>query len=147
MVQGFFRHYFSLHRVLISKMNELLAEYGLSYSLWTVIFYVKNHGTSTLVDIAHFYNVKKPVITRTVQSLEEKGIIRQIPGADKREKLIELTDAGEQVYQICRKLIDELEKAVMKTISEEEQAAIFESLPKIRANVLAMGGNNNNAQQ
>jgi MarR family transcriptional regulator for hemolysin len=146
MVQGFFRHYFSLHRALISKLNELLVGYGLSYSLWTVIFYVKTHGSSTLVDIAHFYNVKKPVITRTVQSLEEKGIIRQIPGADKREKLIELTEAGEQVYQICRKLIDELEEAVMKTISEEEQAAIFESLPKIRANVLTMGGNNN-AQQ
>ncbi|MBP2637235.1 MAG: MarR family transcriptional regulator [Firmicutes bacterium] len=147
MVQGFFRHYFSLHRALISKLNELLAEYGLSYSLWTVIFYVKTHGSSTLVDIAHFYNVKKPVITRTVQNLEEKGIIRQIPGADKREKLVELTEAGEQIYKICRKLIDELEDEIMKNISEEEKAAIFESLPQIRANVLAIGGNNNEEQQ
>ena len=147
MVQGFFRHYFSLHRALISKLNELLADYGLSYSLWTVIFYVKTHGSSTLVDIAHFYNVKKPVITRSVQSLEEKGIIRQIPGADKREKLIELTEAGEQIYKTCRRLIDELEYEVMKTISDEEKAAIFAGIPKIRDNVLTMGGNNSNEQQ
>lgn len=146
-MQGFFRRYFLLHRALIGKLNELLADYGLSYSQWTVVFYVKNHGSSTLVDIAKYYNVKKPVITRTVQSLEEKRIIQQIPGTDKREKLIELTEAGEQVYKICRRLIDELEYEVMENISDEEKMAIFEGIPKIRDNVLAIGGNNKNAQK
>lgn len=141
-MQGFFRHYILVHRALISKLNELLSAFGLSYSQWTVVYYVKNNGSSTLVDIANYYNVKKPVITRTVQSLEEKLIVQQIPGIDKREKLIQLTDAGEDIYNVCRKLIDELELNVMKGISADDKKVVSACLSRIRANLISVGGSN-----
>lgn len=142
-MQGFFRRYILLHRALISKLNELLGAYGLSYSQWTVLYYVKNNGSSTLVDIANYYNVKKPVITRTVQSLEEKLIVQQIPGTDKREKLIQLTELGDDIYKVCRHLIDELEANVMEGISDKEKKVVSEILPKIRDNLINVGGSNN----
>jgi MarR family transcriptional regulator, transcriptional regulator for hemolysin len=83
-LQGFFRRCLLLNRTLIVKLNEVLATHGLTYPQWTIIYYVKDQRQSTLVDIANYANVKKPIITRTVQVLEEKGIMRQIPGADKR---------------------------------------------------------------
>ena len=139
-MQGFFRRCLLLNKALISKLNEFLAMYGLSYSQWTVVYYVKEHGSSTLVGIAKHANVKKPVITRLVQKLEESGIIRQIPGTDRREKAIALTEKGERIYRAYRKNIDDLEQAVLSGIPEGEIKAAFTVLPKVRENVINIGG-------
>jgi DNA-binding MarR family transcriptional regulator len=139
-MQGFFQRYLYLYRPLISRLNELLSEYELSYSLWQVIFFVKNNGTSTLVEISIHFNVEKPTITRTVQRLEEKGLIKVIQGKDRREKIITLTEFGEELYQICRQKITKLENEVMCGIPTEEQTAVFEILPKIRENIINLKG-------
>jgi MarR family transcriptional regulator, transcriptional regulator for hemolysin len=139
-LEGFFQRYLSLYRPLITRLNELMSTYELSYSLWQVIFYIKNNGPSTLVDIANQYNVEKPTITRRVQRLEDLQMVKQIPGLDKREKVIQLTELGEQIYQACRKKITELEISVMHGIANEEQMITFQTLPKIQDNIMRGGG-------
>lgn len=134
-MQGLFQRFFSLHRPLISKLNELLGEYDLSYSLWQVILYLKNNQPSSLVDIANYYNIEKPSITRRVQRLEERLIVKTISGKDRREKIIELTEIGEELYGVCRKRITQLENDVVKGISENDQIITFETLPKIQKNI------------
>ncbi|MBA9026498.1 MULTISPECIES: MarR family winged helix-turn-helix transcriptional regulator [Bacillaceae] len=134
-MQGFFRHYLSVYRPLITKLNVLLGEYDLSYSLWQVIFFVKNNGPSTLVDISSHYNIEKPSITRSVHRLEEMLLVKQIPGKDRREKIIELTDSGEEIYQTCRAKITELEHMIMKDIPENMLEAAFQVFPLIRENL------------
>ncbi|MED1471042.1 MarR family winged helix-turn-helix transcriptional regulator [Bacillus salipaludis] len=138
-MQGFFQQYLRVYRPLISKLNETLGEFELSYSLWQVIWYINKNQQSTLVDISNYYNVEKPTVTRAVKRLEEKLIIKVIPGKDKREKVIQLTDLGEDLYQIIRQKITELEYSVMRGISNEEQNAAFQLLPKLRKNILKEG--------
>lgn len=139
-MQGFFQRYILLYRPLISKLNELLGEYELSYSLWQVILYVKNNGPSTLIEISTHYDVEKPTITRRVHCLEEKFIIKVIPSKDRREKIIQLTEFGENLYRICREMITDLEYKIMEGIPESEQIAVFEILPKLRKNIQNLEG-------
>jgi DNA-binding MarR family transcriptional regulator len=139
-MQGFFQRYLLLYRPLISCLNELLSEYELSYSLWQVIFFVKNNGPSTLVEVSAHFSVEKPTITRTVQRLEEKQIIKVTQGKDRREKKITLTEFGEKLYDTCRKKITKLEYEVMSGIPIEEQTAVFEILPTIRENIINLKG-------
>jgi MarR family transcriptional regulator, transcriptional regulator for hemolysin len=139
-LEGFFQRYLSLYRPLITRMNELMSTYELSYSLWQVIFYIKNNGPSTLIDIANNYNVEKPTITRRVHRLEELQMVKQIPGMDRREKVIQLTEAGEEIYQACRKEITALENSVMTGIANDEQMITFQTLPKIQENIMRGGG-------
>lgn len=135
-LEGFFQRYLSLYRSLITKLNELMSTYELSYSLWQVIFYIKNNGPSTLVEVANNYNVEKPTITRRVHRLEDLQLVKQIPGMDRREKVIQLTELGEEIYQACRKNITELENSIMKGIAIEEQLIMFQMLPKIQGNIM-----------
>lgn len=135
-MEGFFQRYLSLYRPLITTLNELMSTYELSYSLWQVIFYIKNNGPSTLVDISNQYNVEKPTITRRVHRLEELKIVKQIPGKDRREKIIQLTELGEEIYQACRNKITDLENSVMEGIAKEEQNVAFQILPKIQNNIM-----------
>lgn len=140
MMEGFFRQYIRLYRPLITKLNELMSPYELSYSLWQVIFYIKNHGPSTLVDVSNYYEVEKPTITRRVHRLEELKLVEQIPGKDRREKIIQLTLSGEDIYQTLRAKITELENGIMEGISLEEQTICFQTLPRIQENLLKKEG-------
>lgn len=135
-MQGFFQSYLRLYRPLITTLNELMSSYQLSYSLWQVIFYIKNNGPSTLVDISGYYNVEKPTITRRVHRLEELQVVKQIPGKDRREKVIQLTELGEKIYKEIRTKITDLEHQVMEGITPEEQMITFETLPKIQENIM-----------
>lgn len=128
---------------MITSLNELLSAYELSYSLWQVVLYLKNNGPSTLVDIANQYDVEKPSITRRVHRLEELQIVKHIAGQDRREKIIQLTEIGERVYQDCRKQITDLEIEIMEGIEKDEQDIIFHILPKIQGNLLNKEGNKN----
>ena len=139
-MEGFFRRFLSLYRPLITSLNELLSPFELSYSLWQVIYYVENNGPSTLVDISTYYEVEKPTITRRVRRLEVLQIVEQIPGADRREKIIQLTETGEEIYQICRRKITDLENNLMEGIPKEKQSALFQLLPEIRENILNKEG-------
>jgi DNA-binding MarR family transcriptional regulator len=139
-MQGIFQRYLLLYRPLISRLNELLSEYDLSYSLWQVIFFVKNNGPSTLVEISVHFNVEKPTITRTVQRLEEKQLINVKQGKDRREKIISLSEFGEDLYQNCRQKITKLEYEAMQGISKDKQSTVFEILPKIRENIINLEG-------
>ncbi|SFD38867.1 MarR family winged helix-turn-helix transcriptional regulator [Clostridium uliginosum] len=134
-MQGLLQRFFSLHRPLLSKLNELLGEYNLSYSLWQVILYLKNNQPSSLVDIANYYDIEKPSITRRVHRLEEGLIVKTISGKDRREKIIELTEIGEELYKVCRERITELENNVVRDISENDQISTFETLTKIQKNI------------
>ena len=139
-MEGFFQRYLSLYRPLITTLNELMSTYQLSYSLWQVMFYIKNNGPSTLVDISNQYNVEKPTITRRVHRLEDLQIVKQIPGKDRREKVIQLTELGEEIYKECRKKITDLENRVMEGIANEEQMIMFQTLPKIQDNIMKERG-------
>ncbi|BAH06409.1 MarR family winged helix-turn-helix transcriptional regulator [Clostridium kluyveri] len=134
-MQRLFQRFFSLYRPFVSKLNELLGEYGLTHSLWQVIFYLKTNGSSSLVDIAKYYNIEKPSITRRVHHLEENLIVKAVSSKDRREKIIHLTELGEELYWVCRKKITELEYNITKGIPEDEQITTFEVLAKIRENI------------
>ena len=106
-----------------------------------MIFHLKNEGPSTLVDISNYYHVEKPTITRRVHRLEELGIVRQIPGKDRREKIIQITELGAEIYEDCRKKITNLERSAMDGIGDEEQMITFQTLPKIQDNIIKREGN------
>lgn len=135
-MKGFFQRFITLYRPIINLLNELLGEFDLSYSLWQVMYFLKMNGPSSLVDISKYYEVEKPAITRRVQRLEKMSLVEVIPSQNKREKIIQLTDRGEEVYELCRKRITNLESHVMQGIPEEEQFAAFRLLPKIKSNIL-----------
>lgn len=117
----FFHHYLQVSRTFTKKLNEQLSKIDLYLSQWSVIYYLHISETATLVEISNYFNVEKPTITRTVNRLEEMKLIEQIPGRDKRERRIQLTDLGVQMYIEGQKIVDEFEQKIMEDIPEDER--------------------------
>ncbi|MCK9987583.1 MAG: MarR family transcriptional regulator, transcriptional regulator for hemolysin [Azoarcus sp.] len=130
-MQGFFRSYLSVYRPLIQALNQLLQPHELSYSLWQVMLYAQEHAHASLVEISQYYGIEKPGVTRRVQRLEELGYLSCVPGNDRREKSVALTEQGQRVYSECRVKITALEQGVTAGIDVralEQTAAVFRQL-------------------
>nr|WP_239587992.1 MarR family transcriptional regulator [Gracilibacillus alcaliphilus] len=130
-----------VYRPLVTKLNDILAAYQLSYSHWQVIYYLKVEGRSTLADISAHYRVERPSITRRVQRLEELDIIEVVPSENRREKNIQLTEYGNEVYQKSRQAITELEYSLAEGLTKQEQDFVRHTLRKLQQNLISKEGN------
>lgn len=135
LYNGFFHHYLQVSRTFMKKLNEQLSTINMYQSQWSVIYYLHISETATLVEISNYFDVEKPTITRTVNRLEELGLIEQIPGKDKRERRIQLTDLGVQKYMEGQKIVDEFEQNIMKDIPESDREKTREILLLLQKNL------------
>lgn len=113
-------------------MNEQLVRIGLYHSQWVIVYYLKQFGPSTLVEISHYIDVEKPTISRTVDRLEKSQLIEKIPSKDRRKRLIQLTEQGNQVYVEAKKLVDEFEKKLIEGIPEGDMVTTFRTMQLLK---------------
>lgn len=81
-----FHQYLQVSRSLVSKMNEQITALEIYHNQWTILNYLKNCGYSTIPDICNYLDVDSVIITRSVNSMEQNNMIKQVPGKDEQEK-------------------------------------------------------------
>nr|WP_330220442.1 MarR family transcriptional regulator [Neobacillus mesonae] len=132
----FFHQLLMLYRPFERRLNIELGKHELHRAQWTIIYYLENFGSATLVELSNYQGVEKPTITRTISQLEKLGYVAHVPGEDKREKRMQLTDAGKQLYQTVRVTVDEYEEEILQGISEEELKTTITMMEEIRKNII-----------
>lgn len=134
--QKFFHQLLLLYRPFENHLNLQLAKHDLYRAQWSILYYLSNNDSATLVELSHYQSVEKPTITRTINRLEELGFVEHIPGKDKREKRMQLTDLGKAVYKDVRVTIDQFEQDILQGITEEEQLETISIMEGIRNNLI-----------
>ena len=130
-----------LYRPFEHHLNIGLSKHGLYRAEWTILHYLANNESATLVELAQYQRVEKPTMTRIVRSLEESGFIEHIPGKDRREKPMKLTDLGKKVYAEVRVTVDRFEQEILQGISEEQQQETIRVMKEIRNNLISKESN------
>ena len=130
-----FRQFLQMERPIANEIDKVLNTFDLTLSQWRIIAYLENLGTSTLVGISSYLSIEKPSVTRKISCLEEKHLVEQIIGKDKREKRIQLTSLGKEVFAAGRDTLDEIELRLLNGITNEEQRSVLQVLMKIRENI------------
>ncbi|MCM3115116.1 MarR family transcriptional regulator [Neobacillus sp. MER 74] len=114
-----------LSRHLTNTLNEALKPLGLYGSQWSVIFVLQSKGSLTQKELCDYLFVEAPPMTRTIQRLVKQGYVRQVPGKDKREKLVQLTDAALTLYPEWEKAVIENNQSLLKHLPETSQEELF----------------------
>jgi len=114
-----------LSRHLTNTLNDALKPLGLYGSQWSVIFVLKSKGSLTQKELCEYLFVEAPPMTRTIQRLVKQGYVLQVPGKDKREKLIQLTDVALKIFPEWEKTVVETNHSLMKHFSETSQDELF----------------------
>jgi MarR family transcriptional regulator, transcriptional regulator for hemolysin len=134
--QRFFHQLLMLYRPFENKLVLLLSEHNIQRAQWTILYYLYNFGSATLVELSNYQSVEKPTITRTIKQLKDLGYVEQVPSKDKREKRMQLTGQGSKVYNVVRVTIDQFEEEILEGISEPEQLQAIQIMTEIRQNLI-----------
>ena len=131
----FFHQFILLYRPFEHHLNIQLGKHHLHRAQWSTLYYLFNTGSATLVELSNYQSVEKPTVTRTINRLEELGYVEHLPGKDKREKRMQLTELGRNIYMEVRMTIDQFEQDILKGISEEEQLKTIRIMEEIQKNL------------
>ncbi|XGZ12471.1 MarR family winged helix-turn-helix transcriptional regulator [Peribacillus sp. RS7] len=134
--QKFFQQFLLLYRPFENNLNIQLNKHDLHRAQWSILHFLINYGSATLVELANYQSVEKPTITRTIARLEELGYVEHVPSKDKREKRMRLTELGKKIYSEVRVTIDQYEQAILKGVTEEEQLEAIRIMGEIRNNII-----------
>ena len=132
LLQSFFHQNLQFTRLFTKKLNEQLIAIGLYHSQWAIVYYLKQSGPGTLVEISQYLNVEKPTVSRTVDRLEKAELIEKIPSKDKRERRIQLTDKGNQVFHEAITVVEAFEQKLMEEISQADMEITYRTIQHLR---------------
>lgn len=93
-------------------------------------------AVSTASDIAKDSDVSKALVSRSVASLKEKGLIRvSISEVDKREQKLVLTDQGEKISELIDLLNEQFARRIFGNFQENEKRVLIALLKIAVANI------------
>ncbi|MGO1972422.1 MAG: MarR family winged helix-turn-helix transcriptional regulator [Propionibacteriaceae bacterium] len=87
-------------------------------------------GDQLMGELAAYEHVRPPSMTRTVNSLEELGLLTRAPGAeDRRQATVRLTERGREVLSADRRRRDAWLATRLKQLEPEEREALRAAIP------------------
>lgn len=122
---GLFHTLHQLSRHLTNKLNETLKPFGLYSAQWSVLYVLKTKGSLTQKELCEYLFVEAPPMTRTIQRLVKQGYVKQIPGQDKREKYIQLTDEALKEYPHWEQAVFNSNKSLLEHLPETSQEELL----------------------
>lgn len=114
----------------------MLGTHHIQRAQWTILFYLYENNSATLVELSNYQSVEKPTITRTIQQLEALGYVEQMTSQDKREKRMQLTELGTETYLKVRIAVDKFEEEIVQNLSGKELEEAIQIMSSIRNNLL-----------
>jgi MarR family transcriptional regulator, transcriptional regulator for hemolysin len=114
-----------LSRHLTNKLNETLKPFGLYSAQWSVLYTLMKKGSLTQRELSDYLFVEAPPMTRTIQRLVKQGYVKQVPGKDKREKYIELTEAASQEFPKWEQAVIANNETQLMGLPEESQKQLI----------------------
>lgn len=115
---------FQTVRIISKGLNKNLESHGIYSSEWSIITTLKEKKSMTQGALASYLNIEPPAVSKSLVKLEQKGLIMRIPGDDKREKKVILTEKAEEQYLTWSQIVGHHRKAILANLPEEKQKEV-----------------------
>ena len=97
--------------------DEALAPTGLGISQFTLLVSSALAGPKSISDLAQRLAMDRSTLSRNVQPLVKRGLLKLSPGEDSRTRLVEITDEGKETVAVAYPLWQEAQERVVRTLS------------------------------
>ncbi|NLY96716.1 MAG: MarR family transcriptional regulator [Clostridiaceae bacterium] len=89
-------------------------------------------GTLKAADLSDMLELSRPSITRILNTLENRGYItRSIDPKDRRSIRMELTDAGNEAFDLANRRIADTAERIAESLGEDDTDKLTELLDKL----------------
>jgi len=134
-MHSMFAKYKIFHRPYANGLQRVLSPYHMSEAQWGLIRYIYEIGPATNSEIALYWGVEKPSVTALAQKLIDQHLIYVVHGADKRKKVMHLTEEGIVKYQQLKIVVHAFQTSLLEGITEEECKIMESVLEKLQQNI------------
>lgn len=138
---GFLIH--DVARVRRNIVNNALAHIGLTRTQRWALAYIVRAGSKGIIqaDLARAMNVGKVSLGATIKHLESANLVeRKADPDDLRVKRVTVTDQGLDATIRMTVIVEKLNKAFWKGVSDEKMTEFAETLEVMMGNMLEMDG-------
>jgi len=98
-----------------------------------VLFLLEKNGDTSPGRLAEHERVSPPSMNRTLNGLEERGLVRRDPSSDDARKVVvSITDAGMELIRETRRLRTAWFSRQLAGLDAEERAALASVVPVLR---------------
>jgi MarR family transcriptional regulator, transcriptional regulator for hemolysin len=119
-------------RAVTQAFEQAMAAAGGSVATWQVLLLVRSHQWGTQTQMAAALGITGPTLTHHLNALEEQGLVRRWrESSNRRVQRVELTDAGEAMFERLRHVAAEHDRRLRSTLSAEEAAALADLLDRL----------------
>ncbi|WP_026853002.1 MarR family winged helix-turn-helix transcriptional regulator [Geothrix fermentans] len=124
-------------RSILAGFDEELATQGMGITgaQWVILMRIARGCATTAAELCRFGHCDTGSMTRMLDRLEEKGLIRRVPSSrDRRITRLELTEAGQELLPHLPPVAVKVLNAHLKGFSRTELDQLKGFLNRIRAN-------------
>ena len=119
---------------LNNKYNQLLQSFDIAPEQRAILEIIKYETDVTQTKIANILGKDKTTISRTLNTLENKSLIKKTQ-IDKRTNLIQLTQKGEDILNDSFSSVKDFRKKLTSNLREEEINQLVSLLEKVALSV------------
>ncbi len=130
-----FSSFRKISRAYSDFLTEGLKDFDLTPNEIVVLSSLESVVTAS--DIAKDSEVSKALVSRSVASLKDKGLIRvTISEVDKREQKLVLTDSGREISYLIESLNEEFARDAFNSFQDNEKRVLMALLKIMATNVV-----------
>jgi DNA-binding MarR family transcriptional regulator len=124
-----------LHSALNAQAKVIISSYGdLNLAQWRIVRVVALGIENTTTPVRKATGIDKGQFSKMLSALEQKGYVILHPYEDdKRQHVIELTDKARKAHERLGPVLDERQRHLVATLTEDELAVIYKAI-KVMAN-------------
>lgn len=123
-----------LRGLVHGSFEQALAGHDVTVAQWSVLIAVLRGEARTPREVAEFIAVDPGAVTRLLDRLEAKGLLRRVPvPADRRSVTLELTPDGRSITPVLAALADDNDRACFGALTAPEQSQFRNLLAKLLA--------------
>ena len=121
--------YLAVHHRMFRAVNEEMSECGLSMARTKVLMRLREQGPTRQSVLAADFGLAPHSITDIVDALERQGLAARRPdAADRRAKLVAITEAGEASLGVASATRERLLKQIFGALSQEDRVTLVRLL-------------------
>ena len=129
-----------IHDLMEKQANRALKDMDLTFSQHHVLIFLEHceNGEASLKEAEKQFRVAQSTMAGLARRLEEKGLVQSYyDDADRRIKMIRLSEEGRRLCRRSRRDFDEKQTMLTKGLKKNEQAELHRMLETVYQNLQA----------
>nr|WP_171212070.1 homoprotocatechuate degradation operon regulator HpaR [Ruegeria sp. HKCCA5426] len=117
---------------VMGPIRKMLSDAGVTEQQWRVLRVLQEEGSQEPTRIAERACLLLPSLTRILQKLEAKGLIRRrVNPGDKRRQIVEVTAQGERIIQDNIEVMIRLAEEIKDQLGQKRHEALLDLLNEL----------------